>query len=134
MQQARGDIGDLWWHEHEASHATHIFVHLQRSARPWLLAVRWVKALGAAEIMQYRCCLRKVHTSGAWTVRRMHVVPCSGGDQSEHSREMKARALQQVVDIIQRNQYQAAVTEVPFVDFTRGLSGKSSSNKQMLVF
>jgi hypothetical protein len=47
---------------------------------------------------------------------------------------MKARALQQVVDIIQRNQYQAAVTEAPFVDFKRALSGKSSSNKQMLVF
>jgi protease II len=47
---------------------------------------------------------------------------------------MKARALQQVVDIIQRNQYQAAVREVPFVDFTTALSDKSSSNKQMLVF
>ena len=47
---------------------------------------------------------------------------------------MKARALQQVVDVIQRNQFQAAVTEVPFADFKRALSENSSSNKQMLVF
>lgn len=58
----------------------------------------------------------------------------SGGDQSEHSRAMKARALQRVVDLIHQNKYQAAVAEVPFVDCGRAVSGSSGGQKQMLVF
>jgi hypothetical protein len=58
----------------------------------------------------------------------------AGGDQSEHSRGMKARALRQIIDLIQQNKYQAAVAEVPFVNFQQALSGASGGNKQMLVF
>ena len=133
MRQARGDVGDVRWHEHEAGHTTYVLVHLQGSARPWLLAIRWVKAsasLNHAVRMPFASCAHKWYP-----IRNMCVFALySGGDQSEHSREMKARALQQVVDSIHRNQYQAAVTEVPFVEFMRALSEKSSSNKQMLVF
>ena len=63
------------------------------------------------------------------------IAICSGGDQSaRHSRGLKAGALQQVVELIQQDKYQAVVAEVPFAKFERAISETSGAKKQMLVF
>lgn len=67
---------------------------------------------------------KDLHARGFWLSR---------GDQSEHARAMKARALQRVVDLIQQNKYHAVVEEVPFEGFREALSG-DSGQKKMLVF